>query len=134
VHSGALGWNALITFGTFYYLVPKLVGRPLFSARLANVHFWLALAGVMLYVVAMWGAGVSQGLLWLSLDELGEVRYGFTEIMAAMAPYYVLRLLGGLLFLAGAVLMAVNLWRTAAGVETVRAAPPVGGLAAEGRA
>ena len=134
VHSGALGWNALITFGTFYYLVPKLVGRPLFSARLANVHFWLALAGVMLYVIAMWGAGVSQGLLWLTLDELGEVRYGFTEIMAAMAPYYVLRLLGGLLFLAGAVLMAVNLWRTAAGVETVRAAPPVGGLAAEGRA
>ena len=131
VHSGALGWNALITFGTFYYLVPRLAGRPLWSAGLANVHFWLALAGVMLYVIAMWGAGVSQGLLWLSLDELGEVRYGFVDVMEAMAPYYALRLVAGGLFLTGAVLMAVNLWRTMAGVETVRVAPPAGALAAE---
>ncbi|MBN1239960.1 MAG: cytochrome-c oxidase, cbb3-type subunit I [Gammaproteobacteria bacterium] len=124
VHSGALGWNALITFGTFYYLVPKLAGRPLASPRLANVHFWLALTGVMLYVLAMWGAGVTQSLLWLSLDELGEVQYGFNEVMAAMAPYYGLRLLGGLLFLGGAVLMAVNLWRTFTGVERAADAAP----------
>jgi len=133
VHSGALGWNALITFGTFYFLVPRLAGRPLWSTRLANVHFWLALAGVMLYVIAMWGAGVSQGLLWLTLDELGEVRYGFTDVMAAMAPYYALRLLAGGLFLGGAALMAINLWRTIAGLETVRVAPPAGALAAETR-
>ena len=72
VHSGALGWNALITFGTYYFLVPRMA-VPLYSVRLANIHFWLALAGTMLYVLAMWGAGVSQGVLWLSLDELGEV-------------------------------------------------------------
>jgi len=125
VHSGALGWNALITFGTFYYLVPKLAGRPLHSAAMANAHFWLALAGVLLYVVAMWGAGVSQGLLWLSLDEIGEVQYSFTDVMSAMAPYYALRLLAGLLFLSGAALMAVNLWRTFAGVQTVCVAPPL---------
>jgi cytochrome c oxidase cbb3-type subunit I len=124
VHSGALGWNALITFGTFYYLVPKLAGVPLASVRLANVHFWLALAGTMLYVIAMWGAGVSQALLWLSLDELGEVQYSFTESMHAMAPYYALRLVGGILFLAGAVLMVVNFWRTFAGQVTVEVSPP----------
>ena len=84
VHSGALGWNALITFGTFYFMVPRMAGAPLYSARLANIHFWLALAGTMLYVLAMWGAGVSQGVLWLSLDELGEVRFSFNDVMAAM--------------------------------------------------
>jgi len=124
VHSGALGWNALITFGTFYFLVPRLAGRPLYSARLANIHFWLALAGTMLYILAMWGAGVSQGVLWLSLDELGEVRFSFNEVMAAMRPYYILRFIAGLLFLAGAVLMAWNLAKTFAGRQTVVAMPP----------
>jgi cytochrome c oxidase cbb3-type subunit 1 len=125
VHSGALGWNALITFGTFYYLVPKLAGRPLHSTAMANTHFWLALAGVMLYVISMWGAGLSQSLLWLSLDDLGEVRYSFVDVMRAMAPYYLLRLVGGVLFLVGTVLMAENLRRTFAGVRTVVSTPPV---------
>ena len=132
VHSGALGWNALITYGTFYYLVPKLAGRPLASIALANLHFWFALAGTMLYVLAMWGAGVSQGMLWLSLDELGEVQYSFTEVMAAMRPYYILRLVAGLLFLTGTVLMAINLRRTFQGQRTVEVAPPpAAGLAAQ---
>ena len=91
VHSGALGWNAMITFGTFYFLVPRLVGAELYSIELANIHFWLALAGTMLYVLAMWGAGVSQGLLWLSLDEIGELSFSFKDIMASMPPYYALR-------------------------------------------
>ncbi len=124
VHSGALGWNALITFGTFYYLVPRLVGCQLYSVKLANVHFWLALAGTMLYVLAMWGAGVSQGLLWLSLDEIGELQFSFTDIMAATNPYYMLRLVAGLVFLSGAGLMAYNLLRTIAGRKTVEAYPP----------
>jgi cytochrome c oxidase cbb3-type subunit 1 len=126
VHSGALGWNALLTFGTFYYLVPKLAGRPLHSVAMAQAHFWLALAGVMLYVISMWGAGVSQGLLWLSLDEVGEVQYSFVDVMAAMAPYYLLRLLGGLVFLAGAGLMAFNFALTFAGTRTI--ASPVPGI------
>lgn len=126
VHSGALGWNALVTFGTFYFLVPRLVGVPLYSVRLANVHFYMALGGTMLYVLAMWGAGVSQGLLWFNIDEMGELRYSFTDIMAATAPYYGLRLVAGLIFLLGAVLMAYNLWRTLAGRPTVVARPPLG--------
>ena len=124
VHSGALGWNALITFGTYYYLVPKLVGKELYSIRLANVHFWLALAGTMLYVLAMWGAGISQGLLWLSLDEFGELRYSFRDIMASMPPYYLLRLVAGLIFLSGAVLMAFNLFKTISGAKTIQVRPP----------
>jgi cytochrome c oxidase cbb3-type subunit 1 len=124
VHSGALGWNAMITFGTFYFLVPRLVGAELFSTRLANVHFWLALAGTMLYILSMWGAGVSQGILWLSLDELGELTYSFTDIMAATRPYYLLRLVGGIVFLTGAVLMTYNLVRTLAGRATIVARPP----------
>jgi cytochrome c oxidase cbb3-type subunit 1 len=124
VHSGALGWNALITFGTFYYLVPKLAARPLHSVALANAHFWLSLAGVLLYILSMWGAGISQSLLWLTLDELGEVQYSFVEVMRAMAPYYLLRLIGGVLFLVGAVLMTVNLAKTFAGVRTATARVP----------
>jgi cytochrome c oxidase cbb3-type subunit 1 len=124
VHSGALGWNALITFGTFYYLVPKLAGRPLASVKLANAHFWLALAGTMLYILSMWAAGVSQALLWLSLDEHGEVRYSFVEVMRAISPYYALRLLGGVLFLTGALLMGVNLAKTFAGARTAIARVP----------
>lgn len=124
VHSGALGWNAMITFGTFYFLVPRLVGTTLYSTRLANIHFWLALAGTMLYILAMWGAGVTQGILWLSVNEMGELRYSFTDIMASMPPYYALRLFAGLLFLTGAVLMAYNLLMTLAGKQTVRVSPP----------
>jgi cytochrome c oxidase cbb3-type subunit 1 len=110
--------------------VPRLAGRPLASVALANAPFWLALAGTMLYILSMWAAGISQSLLWLSLDELGEVKYSFVEVMRAIAPYYLLRLLGGLLFLAGAVLMAVNLARTFAGVRTVSAHVPAVALPA----
>ena len=124
VHSGALGWNALITFGTFYFLVPRLMGAPLHSVRLANIHFWLALAGTMLYILAMWGAGVSQGLLWLSLDEIGEPSFSFKDIMASMAPYYALRLAAGGIFFAGTLLLAFNLCMTVKGRRTVAVAPP----------
>lgn len=117
VHSGALGWNAFIVFGALYYLVPKLAGRPLYSVSLGNWHFALAIFGVMLYILALWGAGVTQGLLWLSLDENGEVKYSFVEVMHAMAPYYMARLFGGVLFLAGALLMAYNFYRTTWGKQ-----------------
>jgi len=123
VHSGALGWNALVTFGTLYILVPRLYGRELYSARLANLHFILALLGVLIYILAMWGAGVTQGLLWLSLDEAGELTHGFTQVMDAMAPYYFMRLLAGLLFLGGAATMAWNLYMTARGASTITASP-----------
>lgn len=124
VHSGALGWNAMVTYGTFYFLVPRLVGADLYSARLANMHFWMALAGTMLYIVAMWGAGVSQGLLWLSLDEIGELSFSFKDIMSSMVPYYTLRLIAGLIFLSGTVVMAYNLFMTIKGRETVKVQVP----------
>jgi len=124
VHSGALGWNAMITYGTFYFLVPRLVGGTLYSVRLANIHFWLALSGAILYILAMWAAGVSQGLLWLSIDELGQLSYTFNEIMASMTPYYGLRLVAGLLFFSGTLLMTFNLFMTIKGRQTVKVNPP----------
>ena len=124
VHSGALGWNAMITYGTFYFMVPRLVGRELHSTQLANIHFWLALAGTMLYIMSMWAAGVSQGLLWLSIDEIGELSFSFKDIMASMAPYYGLRLIAGIIFLAGTVLMAFNLFMTMHGQHASRVTAP----------
>lgn len=124
VHSGALGWNAMITYGTFYFLVPRLAGRELYSLRLANIHFWLALSGTMLYVLAMWAAGTSQGLLWLDTDDLGQLSYSFNDIMASMTPYYGLRLIAGLLFLSGTILMSFNLFMTIKGQQTVKVRPP----------
>jgi cytochrome c oxidase cbb3-type subunit 1 len=124
VHSGALGWNAMITYGTFYFMVPRLAGRELYSIRLANIHFWLAFSGTMLYIIAMWAAGVSQGLLWLSIDQLGELSFDFKDIMASMTPYYLLRLVAGLVFLLGTVLMAYNLFMTLKGQQPVRVTPP----------
>ena len=125
VHSGALGWNAMVTYGVFYYLVPRLAGKKLYSIGLANLHFWLALAGTMLYIMAMWAAGVSQGLLWLSMDEIGELSYSFKDIMASMAPYYGLRLIAGLIFLSGTILMAYNFYMTLKGRESVIVRPPL---------
>jgi len=124
VHSGALGWNAMITYGTFYFLVPRLVGVDLYSVRLANIHFWMALAGTMLYIIAMWGAGVSQGLLWLSVDEIGELSFSFKDIMSSMTLYYALRLVAGLIFLGGTVLMAYNLFMTLKGRDAVKVQVP----------
>lgn len=123
VHSGALGWNAMITYGTFYFLVPRLFGRELHSTRLANVHFWLALCGTMLYILAMWAAGASQGLLWLTVDELGELQYSFRDIMASMVPYYALRFVAGMIFLGGTILMTWNLLMTMRGQKVKVAGP-----------
>lgn len=124
VHSGALGWNAMITYGTFYFLVPRLVNRELYSVKLANLHFWLALAGTMLYIMSMWAAGVSQGLLWLSVDQIGELSFGFKDIMSSMTPYYLMRLLAGLIFLFGTVLMTYNLYMTQRGQKPAAVTPP----------
>ncbi|MGI9249828.1 MAG: cytochrome-c oxidase, cbb3-type subunit I [Pseudohongiellaceae bacterium] len=124
VHSGALGWNAMVTYGTFYFLLPRLTGAELYSVRLANLHFWLALAGTMLYIMSMWGAGVSQGLLWLSIDQIGELSFGFRDIMASMTPYYGLRLIAGVIFLIGTLLMAYNLYMTIRGRQITRSAIP----------
>ncbi|WP_108661146.1 cytochrome-c oxidase, cbb3-type subunit I [Acuticoccus kandeliae] len=116
VHSGALGWNGMITFGAIYYLVPILWNRPqLYSLRLVNWHFWLATLGIVLYAASMWVSGITQGLMWRELNADGNLVYSFAETVAALFPYYVIRALGGLMFLAGAILMVINVVQTIRG-------------------
>ena len=116
VHSGALGWVAFIVFGMLYHIVPVLWGRKdLYSRRLAEVHFWISTIGIVLYITAMWVSGIMQGLMWRAYDELGFLQYSFVETVQAMHPFYVIRAMGGALFLIGALVMAYNLWRTARG-------------------
>ncbi|HEX8374333.1 MAG TPA: cbb3-type cytochrome c oxidase subunit I, partial [Geminicoccaceae bacterium] len=103
-------------FGAVYYLVPRLWDRErLYSTRLVEWHFWIATLGIVLYITAMWVSGVMQGLMWRSYDQLGLLQYSFVETVAAMKPYYVIRALGGVLFLTGGLIMAYNLWRTIRG-------------------
>lgn len=113
VHAGALGWVAMITFGSLYALVPWMWKRPaLYSARLVELHFWLALAGTVVYVFAMWNSGITQGLMWRTYDQNGTLAYSFIDTLVAMHPYYIARTVGGLLFLAGAVVAFYNIWMT----------------------
>ncbi|HUI14561.1 MAG TPA: cytochrome-c oxidase, cbb3-type subunit I [Xanthobacteraceae bacterium] len=112
VHSGALGWVAFISFGAIYCLVPWLWNRPLYSLRLVSWHFWIATIGIVVYVTSMWVSGILQGLMWRSYTPLGFLEYSFIETVQAMHPFYVIRALGGALFLAGALIMAFNVWRT----------------------
>ncbi len=119
VHSGALGWNGFITFGAMYYMFPKLWRkRGLYSTKLVSWHFWVATLGIVLYITAMWVSGIMQGLMWRAYDKLGFLQYSFAETVAAMHPYYVIRALGGVLFLLGALIMVYNI------VKTVRAGEP----------
>ena len=124
VHSGALGWVAFVSFGALYHIVPILWGRQrLYSLALVNVHFWIATFGIVLYITAMWVSGILQGLMWRAYDHLGFLEYSFVETVEAMHPFYVIRALGGLLFVIGALIMAYNLWRTMRGDLRDEAAP-----------
>ena len=116
VHSGALGWNGLITFACLYYLTPRLWKRQrLYSLRLINWHFWLATLGIVLYASSMWVAGIMQGLMWREYGSDGYLVYAFSEVVSAMFPMYVIRAVGGLMYLAGAIIMAWNIGKTIAG-------------------
>ncbi len=118
VHSGALGWNGMITFGALYFLVPRLWNREaLYSLRLVSWHFWLATIGIVLYASAMWVSGIMEGLMWREVDANGFLVNAFADTVAAKYPMYVVRMLGGLMYLTGGLIMAYNLWMT------VRAAP-----------
>lgn len=113
VHAGALGWVAMITFGSIYAAVPWLWKREsMYSPRLVEVHFWLSVSGTVVYVLAMWNSGIIQGLMWRTYNESGTLAYSFIESMVAMHPYYIARTFGGLLFLMGAVVGCYNLWMT----------------------
>ncbi len=117
VHAGALGWVALITYGSLYTLVPAIWKRErMYSAALVEVHFWLAFAGTVIYVFAMWNSGIIQGLMWRTYTEEGTLSYSFVDSLLAMYPYYIARAFGGLLFLIGAVVATYNIWMTVRGV------------------
>ena len=124
VHSGALGWVAMITMGTMYYLIPRLYGREIHSLKLIEVHFWTSTIGVVLYIASMWVAGIMQGLMWRAVNDDGTLTYSFIETVERMHPFYIIRLLGGGLFFAGIVIMCYNLFVTVRGARPVVAAIP----------
>jgi len=118
VHAGAMGWVALITFGSIYALTPVLWHRErMYSAKAVEWHFWLALAGTVIYVFAMWNSGITQGLMWRTYTQSGTLRFSFTDTLIAMHPYYVARALGGLLFVTGA---CIGFWNV---IMTIRHVP-----------
>jgi len=115
VHGGALGWNGFLTFGMIYWLLPRLYGRPLFSKKLATLHFWLGLLGILIYMLSMYIAGLTEGLMQLDFDEQGYLVYpGFIEIVSAVIPFYWLRFLGGTMYITGVILMLYNSVKTMA--------------------
>jgi cytochrome c oxidase cbb3-type subunit I len=116
VHSGALGWVAMISIGCVYMLVPRLFGKQeMYSVKAIDVHFWVSTIGVVLYIASMWMAGVMQGLMWRAVNEDGTLTYTFIESIARTYPFYGVRLLGGVLFLGGMLIMCWNTWRTIRG-------------------
>ncbi len=125
VHSGALGWVALVSIGTVYALLPQLYGKEsMYSTKLIETHFWVSTIGIVLYIVSMWIAGVMQGLMWRAVNEDGTLTYSFVESLERMYPFYTVRLLGGTLFLVGMVIMAYNVWKTVAGARHSEAPVP----------
>ena len=119
MHAGALGWVAMITFGALYHLIPRVFGREqMHSLAAIHLHFWLATIGTVLYIVAMWVNGITQGLMWRAINDDGTLTYSFVEALQASHPGYIVRALGGAFFASGMLLMAYNVFRT------VRAANP----------
>lgn len=125
VHSGALGWVAFITIGAIYYLLPRLYGKEkMHSVKLIEAHFWIATLGIVLYISSMWIAGVMQGMNWRTTNLDGTLTYSFASVVKDTIPYYVVRLLGGLMFLTGMLLMAYNMVRTIVGATPAEAQIP----------
>ncbi len=121
VHAGALGWNGFLSFGMIYYLVPKLWGRELYSKRLANTHFWLGTIGILLYVISMYTAGITQGLMWREVNADGVLAYpDFVQTVTRIVPLYVIRAIGGVVYLAGFCVMLYNVAKT---IGVARGAP-----------
>src|SRR4051812_11790773 len=136
VHSGALGWVGLISMGSLYYLIPRLykgetAGRAeMYSVRAINLHFWVATIGIVLYITAMWIAGVMQGLMWRAVSEDGTLTYTFVESVKATYPFYAIRLLGGVLYLSGMLIMAWNTYMTVHASKPAEATIPLPAAAA----
>jgi cytochrome c oxidase cbb3-type subunit 1 len=127
VHSGALGWVGLISMGSLYYLIPRMFGRTtMYSVPAISIHFWAATTGIVLYIAAMWIAGVMQGLMWRAVHPDGTLVYSFVESVKATYPFYVMRVAGGLLYLGGMILMLWNTVMTVIAGRAVNAPIPQG--------
>ncbi len=125
VHAGALGWVAMVSIGSLYHLIPKVFGREkMYSLGLINAHFWLATIGTVLYIASMWVNGITQGLMWRAVNEDGTLTYSFVEALAAGHPGFIVRMLGGFIFLLGMFLMAYNTWRTVVPPSRPNTKPP----------
>jgi cytochrome c oxidase cbb3-type subunit 1 len=119
VHSGALGWVAMVSIGSIYYLLPKLFGKTeMYSTKLVTTHFWIATIGTVLYIASMWIAGVMQGLMWRAVNADGTLAYSFVGSVKGSYPFWAIRWLGGVLFLGGMLIMAYNMFKTMAGGKT----------------
>jgi cytochrome c oxidase cbb3-type subunit I len=119
----------MISFGAIYASVPWLWKRErMHSARLVEAHFWLAVAGTIIYVIAMWNSGIIQGLMWRTYTPEGTLAYSFVDSLIAMHPYYIARAIGGLLFLIGALIGCYNIWMTVRGAPAPATAEPAGDL------
>ncbi len=119
VHSGALGWVAMVSIGSMYYLIPRLFGKTeMYSTKLVTTHFWIATIGTVLYIASMWIAGVMQGLMWRAVNADGTLAYSFVESVKGSYPFWAIRVLGGVLFLVGMLIMAYNMFKTMAGGKT----------------
>ena len=112
VHSGALGWVAMVAAGALYHMTMKLWNTEMYSAKLVNLHFWMATIGAVVYITSMWVSGIMQGLMWRDYDEFGTLTYTFAESVAAMHPYYAMRAIGGMIYWAGACVMLYNVIMT----------------------
>ena len=124
VHSGALGWVAFISIGAIYFLIPRLFGTEMHSKKLIDMHFWIATIGVVLYITSMWISGIMQGLMWRAVNTDGTLTYSFVESVQSMHPFYVVRFLGGVMFLSGMLIMAYNVFKTIAKRQPVVATIP----------
>ena len=133
VHSGALGWVAMITIGAMYHLIPLLHGRAagaMYSVRLINLHFWMATLGTVLYIASMWVNGLLQGLMWRATSIDGTLTYSFAESVEASYPGYYVRFIGGTIFFIGMLIMAYNVWKTVSSAERETAPAPATPLVA----
>ncbi len=123
VHVGALGWNGFLTFGILYYLIPKIFRTKLYSVKLANNHFWIGTLGIVFYTVPMYWAGFMQSLAWKEFTPEGTLKYQFLDTVKQMQPFYLMRGIGGVLFLIGALIMCYNLWKTMKAGEALNEEP-----------
>jgi cytochrome c oxidase cbb3-type subunit 1 len=124
VHSGALGWVALVSIGAIYHLIPRLFGVEMYSKKLIETHFWVATIGIVLYITSMWISGIMQGLMWRAINTDGTLTYSFVESVQAMHPFYIVRFMGGAIFLSGMFIMAYNVYKTVSSGQAIKAPIP----------